>query len=51
MNIFAVDDDPVIAATMLCDQHVVKMPLENCQKFSAVMDMIYKDSALSLIHI
>ena len=45
MNIFAVDDDPEIAATMLCDQHVVKMPLENCQMFSAVMDMLYKDSA------
>ncbi len=31
MNIFAVDENPEVAATMLCDPHVVKMPLENCK--------------------
>lgn len=45
MNIFVVDEDPVVSAQQLCDQHVVKMPLENCQMFSAVLDMLYKDSA------
>lgn len=31
MNIFRLHDDPVIAATMAIDKHVVKMPLESCQ--------------------
>lgn len=31
MNIFFVDRDPVIAAKMLCDSHVVKMILESAQ--------------------
>lgn len=31
MNIFVVDRDPEIAARMLCDQHVVKMPTECVQ--------------------
>jgi hypothetical protein len=31
MNIFAVDDDPQIAARSLCDKHVVKMLLESSQ--------------------
>ena len=31
MNIFYLDKDPVIAATMMCDKHVVKMPLESAQ--------------------
>lgn len=34
MNIFVVDRDPVIAATMLCDQHVVKMITESAQMLS-----------------
>ena len=28
MNIFRVDNDPTVAAQMLCDKHIVKMPLE-----------------------
>lgn len=36
MNIFAVSNDPVTAASMLCDQHVVKMPLESAQMLSTV---------------
>ena len=31
MNIFVVDEDPVIAARQLCDKHVVKMILETAQ--------------------
>jgi hypothetical protein len=31
MNIFRLHDDPVIAAQMAIDKHVVKMPLESCQ--------------------
>ena len=43
MNIFVVDENPRIAARSLCDQHVVKMLIENCQMMSAVMDITYKD--------
>ena len=31
MNIFAVDECPLIAASQLCDKHVVKMVLETAQ--------------------
>lgn len=31
MNIFVVDENPVVAARMLCDQHVVKMIVESVQ--------------------
>ncbi len=31
MNIFALDDNPKLAARYACDQHVVKMPLETAQ--------------------
>ena len=34
MNIFYVDKDPVIAAQMMCDKHVVKMILESAQMLS-----------------
>jgi thioester reductase-like protein len=34
MNIFAVDHDPAVAATMLCDKHVVKMVTESAQLLS-----------------
>lgn len=36
MNIFVVDNNPVTAAKMLCDKHIVKMPLESAQMASAV---------------
>ena len=36
MNIFAVDNDPKIAAQQLCDKHVVKMILESAQMLCAV---------------
>jgi hypothetical protein len=34
MNIFILDKDPVIAAQMQCDKHVVKMILESAQMLS-----------------
>ena len=34
MNIFVVHDDPCVAATQLCDKHVVKMIVEGCQMLS-----------------
>lgn len=36
MNIFVLDLDPVVAAQMQCDKHVVKMPLECAQMLSTV---------------
>ena len=36
MNIFALDNDPVTAAQMQCDKHVVKMVLETAQMLSTV---------------
>tara|TARA_R110000851_G_scaffold95852_1_gene208060 strand:+ start:1454 stop:1945 length:492 start_codon:yes stop_codon:yes gene_type:complete len=34
MNIFYLDSDPVVAANMMCDKHVVKMILESAQMLS-----------------
>ena len=34
MNIFYLDRDPVVAAQMMCDKHVVKMILESAQLLS-----------------
>ena len=31
MNIFVLDENPVIAAKMACDKHIVKMILESAQ--------------------
>ena len=31
MNIFVLDEDPIQAATMCCDKHIVKMILESAQ--------------------
>lgn len=36
MNIFVLDTNPVIAAQMQCNQHVVKMTLETAQILSTV---------------
>ena len=37
MNIFVLDRDPKIAATMACDKHVVKMVLETAQMLCTVV--------------
>ncbi|WP_353272780.1 pyrimidine dimer DNA glycosylase/endonuclease V [Wolbachia endosymbiont (group A) of Urophora cardui] len=42
MNIFILDENPVIAAQMLCDKHIVKMPLETAQLLSSVFSMALK---------
>ena len=34
MNIFYLDRDPVVAAQLMCDKHVVKMILESAQILS-----------------
>jgi hypothetical protein len=39
MNIFAVDLDPKFAAYGLCDQHIVKMPLETAQMLSTNLSL------------
>jgi hypothetical protein len=36
MNIFALSNDPVVAAIYCADSHVVKMPLESAQMLSTV---------------
>ena len=36
MNIFVLDKDPEIAASMMCDKHVVKMILETAQMLCTV---------------
>lgn len=40
MNIFRLDDDPVIAAQLQCDKHVVKMIVESAQMLSTVHRML-----------
>ncbi len=42
MNIFVLDENPVIAARMLCDKHIVKMPLETAQLLSSVFSIALK---------
>ena len=39
MNIFILDNDPVIAAQMQCDKHVVIMIVESGQMLSTVHRM------------
>ena len=40
MNIFILDNDPVIAAQMQCDKHVPKMVVESAQMLSTVHRML-----------
>jgi hypothetical protein len=39
MNIFVLDNDPVLAAHYMCDKHVVKMILESAQMLSTVQHL------------
>ena len=43
MNIFVLDDQPEIAAQMMCDKHVVKMILESCQLMSTAHHVLDGD--------
>lgn len=38
MNIFALDNDPRLAATMMCDKHIAKMVLESAQMLCSVIN-------------
>lgn len=38
MNIFVLSEDPIEAARMQCDKHVVKMPLETAQLLCSVFE-------------
>ena len=51
MNIFVLDECPVISAQMQCDKHIVKMPLETAQMLCSVwhrygqgMNVPYKEA-------
>ena len=51
MNIFILDEDPIISAQMQCDKHIVKMPLETAQMLCSVwhrygqgMNVPYKEA-------
>lgn len=40
MNIFALDDDPRLAAEYQCNKHIVKMPVETAQLLSTYLLLI-----------
>lgn len=49
MNIFVLDENPVTAARMQCNRHVVKMAMESYQILSTVlMSMLYSNVAAEL---
>lgn len=41
MNIFVIDECPVLSAAELPDKHIVKMPLETCQMISVIYSKWY----------
>ena len=49
MNIFYLDRDPVVAAQMMCDKHVVKMILESAQMLCTAHRVLDGDSYADLI--
>ncbi len=40
MNIFVLDEDPVISAQMMCDKHIPKMIVEAAQMLSTAHRML-----------
>ena len=40
MNVFILDEDPIVAAQLQCDRHVVKMILESAQMMSTAHRML-----------
>jgi len=44
MNIFALDNDPIKAAQLHVDKHVVKMPLETAQMLSTICGYPYRQT-------
>lgn len=43
MNVFALDQDPAVAAQMQCDKHVVKMSIEYAQLLSTAHHLLGSD--------
>jgi hypothetical protein len=37
VNIFILHRDPYVAASMCCDKHIVKMPIESCQMLATII--------------
>lgn len=50
MNIFALDNHPVIAAENQCDKHVVKMPLESAQILSTAHRLLDGSKAPDVVY-
>lgn len=40
MNIFILDESPIVAAQLQCNKHIVKMPLESAQMLSTAHRMV-----------
>ena len=51
MNIFALSYDPVIAAELHCDKHIVKMPLETAQMLCTVQNRYGAESPYRSAHL
>lgn len=51
MNIFLLHENPVTAARMLCDKHIVKMPLETAQLLSSVFSVALEEQDGSSVSI
>lgn len=47
MNIFVLNEDPVICAQLHCDKHVVKMPLETAQMLCTAIHIHTKGQVLT----
>jgi hypothetical protein len=50
MNVFVLDDDPVLAAQMQCDKHVVKMALESAQLLCSMYPPDYPGLPVKVTH-
>lgn len=50
MNIFVLDENPIIAAQMHCDKHCVKMILETAQLLSTAVRLQSIDYGYSITH-
>jgi hypothetical protein len=50
MNIFVVHQNPIIAAQMLCDKHIVKMCSESCQILSTVLHKLGHPAPMRSTH-
>lgn len=51
MNIFVLDNNPVIAAQMQCDRHVVKMVLESAQMLCTTVSLFGGEAQYRKAHV